>query len=108
MKYPLLSITNVVSWLKMIEKYNVSRKARSDNGFLTNYLNEGKAVLDHKSDQPNLYTWKLKRELFLDRTVPAFIKKPSIIRYLSLIAWAYEPQVTDPELNTLINKLKQK
>jgi hypothetical protein len=108
MKYPLLSITNVVSWLKLIEKYKVSRKARSENGFLTNYLNEGKALLHQKSDQPNLYTWEIKRDLFLDRTVPAFNKNPTIRRYLSLIAWAYEPKVTDQEFSTLIIELKQK
>ena len=106
MEYPLMSVNETLKWLPIIEQYKVSQKARSQNGFLTNYLKNDNKILQQSSDQPK-YTWKEKRHLFLMRSTPAFIKNPTIRRYLSLISWAYDPHISDPSFYKELIKIKQ-
>ena len=97
MEYPLMSVNDTAKWVPIMEKFSVSIQARSQGGFLTNYLKNGSSMLKKTSDEKHL-TWDAKRKLFLKRTIPAFEKKPSMRRYLSLIAWAYKPDVKDADL----------
>jgi hypothetical protein len=110
MEYSLMNKADVAKWLPTIQSYKVSIRATSENGFLTNYLKNGSNILNEQSDQPQ-YTWKKKRDLFLKRTIAAFKKKETIRRYLSLIAWAHEPEINNDvlksEVLTLKNMLKK-
>ena len=106
MEYPLISHDVVAKWLPTIKSYKVSIKATSEDGFLTNYLKSNPNFINQPSDDPK-YTWKKKRDLFLKRTLAAFKKKETIRRYLSLIAWAYEPEINDQLLKNKIYDLKK-
>ena len=97
MEYLLMNKVDVAKWLPVIKSNNVSIKATSENGFLTNYLKHGSDILNQQSDEPK-YTWKKKRDLFLKRTIAAFKKKETLRRYLSLIAWAYQPEMNNKNL----------
>jgi hypothetical protein len=89
MKYKLMTIKEIMPFLDDMEQYEVSQKART-TGFLHNYLMRGEKMLTDKSDQPNL-KWEQKRNLFIDRTLPAYLLNPTYRRLLSLMAWAYMP-----------------
>ena len=89
MKYELMTIPEVELYIPLMEKYNVSQKART-TGFLHNYIKYGKDMLDKPSDQPYL-SWREKRELFIKRTLAAYNKNQTFRRALSLIAWAFDP-----------------
>jgi len=106
MEYPIMNVKETALWLPIIENFEVSKQARSKNGFLTNYLEKGSDMLNQVSDE-NKITWNEKRKRFIKRTLPAFIKKPSIRRYISLIAWAYEANIYDPDLYKDIFRLRQ-
>jgi hypothetical protein len=106
MEYPIMNFKETALWLPIIENFEVSKQARSKNGFLTNYLEKGSDMLNQVSDE-NKITWNEKRKRFIKRTLPAFIKKPSIRRFISLIAWAYEANIYDPDLYKDIFRLRQ-
>ena len=67
MEYPLISHNDVAKWLPTIKSYEVSIKATSEDGFLTNYLKSYPNFLNQPSDDPK-FTWRKKRYLFLKRT----------------------------------------
>lgn len=79
-EFPFLTLEQVKRLKPMIELYDVSKVARSRTGFLYNYLN-GTLTLELLK----------KREAFLNRALAAYDKDPSIRRYLSIIAWSYDP-----------------
>jgi len=89
-KYNFLTRTQIKRFLPEIEKNNVSEIARSERGFLSNYLKFGKKIKNIKVPSENI-TWDVKRNNFISRTLPAYQKNPTYRRYLSLIAWAYDP-----------------
>jgi len=91
-KYPWLRLNTVLKFLPEIEKYDVSKVARSERGFLTHYRKYGYANAMKQMIVPNEnITWDQKRNAFIDRVLPAYKKNPTYRRYLSLIAWAYDP-----------------
>lgn len=89
-KYAWIKRTEVKRFLPEIEKNNVSEIARSERGFLTNYLKFGKKMKNMKPEGENI-TWDIKRNNFIGRTLPAYQKNKTYRRLLSLIAWAYRP-----------------
>lgn len=80
--YPFLSKQELIQWLPEIELYEVSKVARSPGQFVDQYLNN--PILPKE--------WIIKRNNFIKRTLPSYIKNPTHRRYLSLIAWAYLPE----------------
>lgn len=83
MLYPLLSLKKILEWEDSAERLGVSKVARSRRGFLTAYkrgeLNEN---------------WLKKRENFIKRHMIQFRKNPTIRRYIALIMWGYDPNLT--------------
>lgn len=75
-----------------IIKNKVSKQARSENGFLTKYLEVDGDM--KKMDEKLLK----KREYFLRRVVPLYVKNPTYKRMLSLYAWSWKPnQKAEPK-----------
>ena len=90
-KYPWLRLNTVLKFLPEIEKYDVSKVARSDRGFITHYRKYGYAEkMKHMIVPGKNRTWSEERDLFIDRTLPAYKKNPTYRRYLSLIAWGFD------------------
>ena len=91
-KYRWLSLNTVLKFLPEIERQNVSKVARSERGFITHYRKYGYADKMKQMIVPNEnITWDQKRTAFIDRTLPAYQAQPTYRRYLSLIAWAFDP-----------------
>jgi hypothetical protein len=80
-KYTYLPLSDVEKFIPQMEKLKVSEIARGKNGFIQAYKNG-----QHKND-----FWVKKRNSFIARVLPAYLKKKTPRRYLSLIAWAYKP-----------------
>lgn len=81
--YPYLSKSELIQWMPEILKYNVSERARSEGQFIDQYLNNH--ILPDE--------WVKKRHNFIKRTLAGYRINPTYRRYLSLIAWAYKPEV---------------
>lgn len=84
-KFELLPYNSIP--INEIEKYNVSKVARSKDGFLRSYEFYGNRLPDY---------WINKRNAFISRVLPQFKagfakKENQYRRYLSLLAWAYMP-----------------
>lgn len=91
-KYPWLRLNTVLKYLPEIERQNVSIVARSERGFITHYQKYKYADKMKKMIVPNEnITWDQKRNAFIDRVLPVYKTNPTYRRYLSLIAWAYDP-----------------
>ena len=91
-KYPWLRLNTVLKFLPEIERQNVSKVARSERGFLTHYRKYKYAnAMKHMIVPNENITWDQKRNAFIDRVLPVYQKNPTYRRYLSLIAWAYDP-----------------
>ena len=88
MKYKLITKSEIEKYLLLSELYDVSIIARK-KGFLYNYMKYGDKILNKESDQKNL-TWGQKRDLFIDRNLSNYKKKPTLRRYLSFICWGYK------------------
>lgn len=84
-KFKWMRLNEIYIWLDEAKKLNVSKIARSDKGFLINYLiaRGNPFRLSEK--------WIKKRNSFISRTYEAYKKKPSYRRRLSLYMWAFEP-----------------
>lgn len=81
--FKFLPLSTIIKYIPEMINLNVSIKARSDGQFLSQYIKYGK----------NLPVfWANKRNGFIERTLPAYLKKPSKRRLLSLICWAYFPE----------------
>jgi len=89
-KHAWMTRTDVKRFLPEIERNNVSEIARSERGFLTNFLKFGKKMKNMKPEGETI-TWDVKRNNFIGRTLPAYNKNKTYRRFLSLIAWAYRP-----------------
>lgn len=75
-----------------MKKLGVSHKARSREGFI-NAFREAGSDLEKLPDD-----WKLRRLLFLARSIPQYFgKQHTRRRALSLIAWAWMPNDKIPE-----------
>lgn len=79
--FPYLSLSEIEKYIPEMVKLKVSEKARSKSGFIEAYR-QGK----HKSD-----FWIKKRNSFIARTLPSYLKNKTRRRFLSLIAWAFKP-----------------
>ena len=88
-----MSLKEVLLLLPKIEKYKVSKVARSEGGFLSEFIKNDGDLLKMSDEM------LAKRHSFLMRTMGAYDKKATWRRYLSLIAWAYKPHktVSEPE-----------
>ncbi len=91
MKYPLMSKQEILPYITDMISLGVSEVARSPKGFLSHYMFNPEGLNEE---------WNKKRDAFISRTLPAFLKNPSYRRALSLICWAYMP-TTKEELNKL-------
>lgn len=88
-----LSLKEILKYEPIIISKGVSKVARSENGFLSDYKRYKYASIMKDKIVPNeKITWEKKRENFIKRTLPQFIKNPTPRRYLSLITWAYKPK----------------
>ena len=90
--YKWMSVEQILKYLPEIEKENVSEIARSERGFLYNYLKIGSADKMKNVVNSRGNTWDKERNLFITRTLAAYNKKPTRRRFLSLIAWAFFPK----------------
>jgi hypothetical protein len=91
-KYAWITRSQVKKFLPEIEQNKVSEVARSDRGFLTNFIKFGKKMKNMKVPDENV-TWNVKRNNFISRTLPVYQKNKTYRRFLSLIAWAYNPNL---------------
>jgi len=91
MKYKLMTPSNVKKYLSEATRLKVSEKSRT-SGFIKRYLKDGPTMLHHMSDQPTLL-WEDKRNSFISRTLASYNLHPTYRRWLSLIMWAYMPQL---------------
>jgi hypothetical protein len=88
--YKWLSLKSVLKYEDEIIKEKVSEIARGKNGFLTEYKRYKTANAMSNAKIPGkLILWGKKRDLFISRTLPAYVKNPTHRRWISLIAWAY-------------------
>ena len=73
-----LSLNQLLKYEKYIIKANVSKIARSKDGFLS-----------AKVPNENIF-WEQKRNAFIERVLPSYQANPTYRRWLSLIAWGYK------------------
>lgn len=92
MSYKLLSKNQIEEFLPLIQAEKVSLRARKPDGFLTVYLS-GKNIATTPYPEKE-HSYLRERELFIKRTLASYVKKPTIRRFLSLVAWAYKPDVS--------------
>jgi len=78
--YPLVPYETVKQYIPMMEKEKVSIVARSPRGFLTAY---------NKYSRNLPKEWVTKRENFIKRHLAQYKIKPTLRRWLALIAWAF-------------------
>jgi len=79
--YKFMPYKEVLKYVPLMIQYKVSEVARSPNQFLDQYKKYGTNLPEN---------WITKRNNFIKRTLPAYLKKPSLRRQLALIAWAYD------------------
>lgn len=78
--YPLLPFDKIEQFVPELVRLKVSEKSRSPEGFLYNY---------YLKPELNEF-WIKKRNAFLNRTIPAYLKNPTYRRWLSIVGgWAY-------------------
>lgn len=92
-KYPWLTLEQVNAHVPEARREGVSATARTRQGFVgvfrrcgTSDRMRGARVKGHKK-----LTWGKKRENFIKRHLPQYVKKPTVRRRLMLRMWAYEP-----------------
>jgi hypothetical protein len=83
-KFPFINKDKLIDYIDVADEYDVSEKARSNNQFVDNFINNN---IDNY--------WCKKRYSFLSRQYASFKKNPTFRRYISLIMWAYDPYDTD-------------
>jgi hypothetical protein len=111
MSYELLDFNTVKQYLPFIEHFNVSKKAREDNGYLHKLLSSNGSNISDLVYQTKIKTYGDARKSFIARTLKQYINKPTHRRFLSLIAWQYMPinkSFTPDELSLLLPKNKSK
>jgi hypothetical protein len=85
MKYKIMDYKNVLKHEKEAIDKKVSEIARSPNG----YFHTLKKKKGDISKMPNALL--KKRDSFIARTLPAYIKNPTRRRLLSLYIWSFSP-----------------
>lgn len=78
--YKLMPINEVLKYIPLAEKEEVSKVARGRGGFIEQY----------KKGPLNEF-WKNKRENFIKRHLAQYRKNPTPRRKLALQMWAYDP-----------------
>ena len=93
--YKWVSFKKIQKHEPLIVAQEVSEVARGPDGFLSEYKKHKYAhIMKNKKVPDENITWKQKRDAFIDRTLPAYMKEPTLRRYLSLLVWAYKPTLT--------------
>ena len=95
-----LSVSDYLKHEKHIIKKHVSQTARSKDQIVDQ-------MKQYESVEKLPQEWKQKRKLFLIRSVPSYVKKPTVRRWLSLIAWFYDQEPLDEESKKIHEELKQ-
>jgi len=90
MDYALMPVDDVRRYLFEIQSANVSVVARSPNGFMYNYLRDGRKILSQIAPGGKI-TWGQKRTNFIARHLAQYKKHKTQRHRLALIAWAYYP-----------------
>ena len=90
MDYALMPVDDVRRYLFEIQSANVSVVARSPNGFMYNYLRDGRKMLSQVAPGGKI-TWGQKRNNFIARHLVQYRKHKTQRHRLALIAWAYYP-----------------
>lgn len=86
-EYKYMALSEIRKYEPEMRKEEVSLKARSSSGFLSAYKRA-----DGNPDRLSEY-WKRKRHGFIKRTMAQYLEDRGYRRYLSLIAWAYMPNL---------------
>jgi hypothetical protein len=82
--YPFLPLLTIKKFLPEIQRNQVSKRARSEGQFLSQYVKYGE-------DRLPLY-WRIKRENFIKRHLSQYRVNKTLRRRLALITWAYDPE----------------
>lgn len=81
--FTFLPLSTILKFVPYMVKSKVSIVARSPGQFLSQYKKYG-------SHLPLF--WAKKRNGFIKRTLPSYLKNPTKRRFLSLLCWAYLPK----------------
>lgn len=100
MKYPWLKYNEIVKYEPQMDKYKVSLVARgkvdstaTDKGFLQIYKTIDDPKKMYKIMATDNQSWGDRRDAFISRHLPQYRDNPTLRRKLSLIAWAYMPNI---------------
>lgn len=85
-KFKWMKLSNILKWYDEADRLKVSKVARSDKGFLLQYI-----IAQGNPLKLSKY-WVKKRNAFISRTYEAYKLKPTYRRRLSLYMWAFEPE----------------
>jgi hypothetical protein len=88
-EYPIMSKFELMKWIPEIKKENVSERAMKPDGFTQTFL-FGNPKLNYPGKSHNYY---VERNNFIKRHLAQYQVKPSYRRFLSLVAWAYMPEI---------------
>lgn len=91
--YALMTQNQIRKHIRMMEEMKVSEVARSQGGFLYNYMKYGRDMLRWKVPDGHI-TWAEKRENFIARHMVQYKANPTDRRLHALYAWAYDPNVS--------------
>ena len=80
--FPLVPLEEVLLYEPDMKRLGVSKVARTPKGFLGVYKRN---MLDD--------VWIKRREAFIKRHLAQYVKKPTMRRWLALMAWAYKPEI---------------
>lgn len=83
-----MNFEQVMEVYPTIVKNNISKQARSENGYLTKFI-EAEGQMD-KLDEKLLK----KRDYYLRRVMPLYVQNPTYKRMLSILAWSFKPNTT--------------
>jgi len=87
MEYPWLPLSVIRKYEPLMKEKGVSKKARSRGGFLY-YYKQARGNPEYMSEY-----WKQKREGFIARHLAQFKVDRGYRHWLSLICWAYMPEL---------------
>ena len=89
--FKLMKADDIRPFMSLIAKERVSTRARKPDGFLGFYLGGGD--IETSAYPGKSHSYLKERSLFIKRVLPAYVQKPSLRRFLSLVSWAYYPTV---------------
>jgi hypothetical protein len=91
--YALMTQNQIRPHIVMMQDMKVSEVARSQGGFLYNYMKYGRDMLRWKVPDGHI-TWAEKRDNFIARHMVQYKANPTDRRLHALYAWAYDPNVS--------------